>query len=156
MPPRSNGVIFVSPITISRWISMCVPNLVPIGPQAATCIRPEGYTHTHRQTHTHSPIIDEITHTKNKTSIALHCTLLYNLVIHEYNVKLCSGTQASMIIVTIIGNEITHTKKKTIIALHCTLLIIKILITFMVKSIHIIKSKLVTWTCIPFEEKNIW
>ena len=51
-----------------------------------------------------------------------------------------------MIIVTIIGNEITpltHTKK-TIIALHCTLLLIKILITFMVKSIHIIKSKLVT------------
>ena len=33
---------------------MRVPNLVPIGPQAATCIRPEG--HTHRQTHTHSPI----------------------------------------------------------------------------------------------------
>ena len=47
-----------------------------------------------------------------------------------------------MIIVTIIGNEITHTKKKTIIALHCTLLLIKILITCMVKSIHIIKSKL--------------
>ena len=46
-----------------------------------------------------------------------------------------------MIIVTIIGNEITH-KKKTIIALHCTLLLLKILITFMVKSIHIIKSKL--------------
>ena len=50
MPPRSHGVIFISPITISRWISMRVPNLVPIGPQAATCIRPEGYTHT--QTHT--------------------------------------------------------------------------------------------------------
>ena len=28
-------------------ISMRVPNLVPIGPQAATCIRPEGYTDTH-------------------------------------------------------------------------------------------------------------
>ena len=26
---------------------MRVPNLVPIGPQAATCIRPEGYTDTH-------------------------------------------------------------------------------------------------------------
>ena len=26
---------------------MCVPNLVPIGPQTATCIRLEGYTHTH-------------------------------------------------------------------------------------------------------------
>ena len=86
-----------------------------------------------------------ITHrpTKNQTIIALHCTLLYNLI-HEYNVKLCSGMQASMIIVSIIGNEITHTNKKTIIALHCTLLLIKILITFMVKSIHIIKSKLVT------------
>ena len=37
---------------------MRVPNLVPIGPQAATCIRPEGYTHrqTDRQTHTLSYI----------------------------------------------------------------------------------------------------
>ena len=26
---------------------MRMPNLVPIGPQAATCIRPEGYTDTH-------------------------------------------------------------------------------------------------------------
>ena len=26
---------------------MRVPNLVSIGPQAATCIRPEGYTDTH-------------------------------------------------------------------------------------------------------------
>ena len=25
---------------------MCVPNLVPIGPQTATCIRLEGYRHT--------------------------------------------------------------------------------------------------------------
>ena len=35
---------------------MRVPNLVPIGPQAATCIRPEGYTHrqTDRQTDTHT------------------------------------------------------------------------------------------------------
>ena len=35
---------------------MRVPNLVPIGPQAATCIRREGYTHrqTDRQTHTHT------------------------------------------------------------------------------------------------------
>ena len=31
---------------------MRVPNLVPIGPQAATCrpIRPEGYTHRHTHT----------------------------------------------------------------------------------------------------------
>ena len=26
---------------------MCVPNLVPIGPQATTCIPSEGYTHRH-------------------------------------------------------------------------------------------------------------
>ena len=26
---------------------MCVPYLVPIGPQTATCIRLEGYTHRH-------------------------------------------------------------------------------------------------------------
>ena len=26
---------------------MCVPNLVPIGPQATTCIPSEGYTHTY-------------------------------------------------------------------------------------------------------------
>ena len=39
-----------------RTISMCVPNLVPIGPQAATCIRPEGYTHTQTDTHTLSYI----------------------------------------------------------------------------------------------------
>ena len=26
---------------------MCVPNLVPIGPQTAMCIRLEGYTHRH-------------------------------------------------------------------------------------------------------------
>ena len=29
---------------------MCVPNLVRIGPQTATCIRLEGYTHTHTHT----------------------------------------------------------------------------------------------------------
>ena len=50
MPPRSHGVIFISPITISIWICMRVPNLIPIGPQAATCIRPEGYTHRHTHT----------------------------------------------------------------------------------------------------------
>ena len=33
---------------------MRVPNLVPIGPQMVTCIRPEWYTHTH--THTRSYI----------------------------------------------------------------------------------------------------
>ena len=26
---------------------MCVPNLVPIGPETATCIRLERYTHRH-------------------------------------------------------------------------------------------------------------
>ena len=26
---------------------MCVPNVVPIGPQTPTCIRLEGYTHRH-------------------------------------------------------------------------------------------------------------
>ena len=31
---------------------MRVPNLVPIGPQAAMCIRPEGYTHTHTDRYT--------------------------------------------------------------------------------------------------------
>ena len=31
---------------------MRVPNFVPIGPQAATCIRPEGYTHRQTDTHT--------------------------------------------------------------------------------------------------------
>ena len=34
---------------------MCVQNLVPIGPQATTCIPSEGYTHRHTHTHTHSP-----------------------------------------------------------------------------------------------------
>ena len=34
---------------------MCVPNLVPIGPQTATCIRLEGYTHTHARTHVSQP-----------------------------------------------------------------------------------------------------
>ena len=29
---------------------------------------------------------NEIKHTKNKTIIALHCTLLYHVIIHEYNV----------------------------------------------------------------------
>ena len=29
---------------------------------------------------------NEIKHTKNKTSIALHCMLLYHVIIHEYNV----------------------------------------------------------------------
>ena len=39
---------------------MCVPHLVPIGPQATTCIPSEGYTHTY--THTLSYIdIDSIT-----------------------------------------------------------------------------------------------
>ena len=33
---------------------MRVPNLVPIGPQAATCIPSEGYTHTHTHTDTHT------------------------------------------------------------------------------------------------------
>ena len=35
---------------------MCVQNLVPIGPQATTCIPSEGYTHrqTDRQTETHT------------------------------------------------------------------------------------------------------
>ena len=35
---------------------MCVQNLVPIGPQATTCIPSEGYTHTQtdRQTETHT------------------------------------------------------------------------------------------------------
>ena len=35
---------------------MCVQNLVPIGPQATTCIPSEGYTHrqTDRQTDTHT------------------------------------------------------------------------------------------------------
>ena len=27
-----------------------------------------------------------------------HCTLLYNVIIHEYTVQLCSGTQASITI----------------------------------------------------------
>ena len=40
---------------------MCVPNLVPIGPQTATCICLEGYTHRH--THTLSYIdIDHPSH----------------------------------------------------------------------------------------------
>ena len=49
---------------------MCVPNLVPIGPQTAKCICLEGYTHTHARmharthartrTHTHSPIYIDI------------------------------------------------------------------------------------------------
>ena len=29
---------------------MCMPNLVPIGPQATMCIPSEGYTHTHTHT----------------------------------------------------------------------------------------------------------
>ena len=29
---------------------------------------------------------NEIKHTKNKTIIALHCTSLYHVIIHEYNV----------------------------------------------------------------------
>ena len=49
-PPNSplcdTGEIFILPTTFSRWICMCVPNLVPIGPQTATCVRLEGYTHT--------------------------------------------------------------------------------------------------------------
>ena len=40
---------------------MRVPNLVPIGPQVATCIRPEGYTHRQTDTHTLSYIdIDDM------------------------------------------------------------------------------------------------
>ena len=35
---------------------MCVQNVVPIGPQATTCIPSEGYTHTHTDTHTLSYI----------------------------------------------------------------------------------------------------
>ena len=35
---------------------MCVQNLVPIGPQATTCIPSEGYTHTQTDTHTLSYI----------------------------------------------------------------------------------------------------
>ena len=35
---------------------MCVQNLVPIGPQATTCIRSEGYTHRQTDTHTLSYI----------------------------------------------------------------------------------------------------
>ena len=38
---------------------MCVPNLVPIGPQATTCIPSEGYTDTYSHTHTHAPIDTE-------------------------------------------------------------------------------------------------
>ena len=33
---------------------MFVQNLVPIGPQATTCIPSEGYTHTHTHGHTHT------------------------------------------------------------------------------------------------------
>ena len=52
-PLGHTGKMFISPITFSRWICMCVPNLVPIGPQTATCIRLERIkTHTHARTHT--------------------------------------------------------------------------------------------------------
>ena len=33
---------------------MCVQNLVPIGPQATTCIPLEGYTHRQTDRHTHT------------------------------------------------------------------------------------------------------
>ena len=35
-PLGHTGQIFILPTTFSRWICLCVPNLVPIGPQTAT------------------------------------------------------------------------------------------------------------------------
>ena len=46
-PLGHTGRIFILPTTFSRWICMCVSNLVPIGPETATCIRLERYTHRH-------------------------------------------------------------------------------------------------------------
>ena len=66
-PPLGNtGLIFIELTTIRRWICMCVPNLVPIGPQATTCIASEGYTHRHTDTHTH-------THTHSHSPIRCRC-----------------------------------------------------------------------------------
>ena len=54
-PLGHTGQILILPTTFSRWVCMCVPNLVPIGPQTATCtLYMLGRIHT--QTHTHSPI----------------------------------------------------------------------------------------------------
>ena len=65
---------------------MRVPNLVPIGPQAATCIRPEGYTHTH----TLSYIDIDVWHSRRNSEfvdgrpIVLNFLIpfCYNIIVH--------------------------------------------------------------------------
>ena len=71
-PLGQTGIISTWPTTLSRLICMCVPNLVPIGPQAKTCIRLKGYTqrytHLHTHTHTHAHAHTHHTHTTHTLS----------------------------------------------------------------------------------------
>ena len=55
---------------------MRVPNLVAIGPQAATCIRPEGYTHRQTDTHTLS-YIDIDVHNMDIKRLIFHIVFIY-------------------------------------------------------------------------------
>ena len=67
-------------------ISMRVPNLVPIGPQAATCMRPEGYTH--RQTHTHTlSYIDIYNISPSLLMIIIKIIIVYFIQIRHTQVK---------------------------------------------------------------------
>ena len=54
---------------------MCVPNLVPIGPHTATCIRLEGYTHRHTHTHTHTLAYIDIDDRQS------YCVTMYTITI---------------------------------------------------------------------------
>ena len=64
---------------------MCVQNLVPIGPQATTCIPSEEYTHTHTDTHTLSyidilaglPGFARDSHTTIMSICAFHFYIIY-------------------------------------------------------------------------------
>ena len=53
-PLGQTGIISTWPTTLSRLICKCVPNLVPIGPQAKTCIRLKGYTHRYTRQYTNT------------------------------------------------------------------------------------------------------
>ena len=76
---------------------MRVPNLVPIGPQAATCIRPEGYTHTQTDTHTLSYIDIDITYSAFCFCYVCRETKQLNDAIHIHNSQLASSLSSSTV-----------------------------------------------------------
>ena len=69
---------------------MCVPNLVSIGPQTATCIRLEGYTHRHTLSYIDidrptpfaskkpkkNPVFERVTMTRYNLANSLHVFFL--------------------------------------------------------------------------------